>query len=143
MAPAVAACRTLCCCCSTVALEMHQGALLWPVPWRLYLLAERNAATASGCTHAVRCHSALCDLSSGPCLQNAVALLHCCGLVHTDLKMDNILMAQPAGQGRVGLKLADLGSCISVTGTDTTRVSFEMQTLPYRAPEVMALLGGG
>lgn len=52
-------------------------------------------------------------------------------------------MTQPAGQGRVGLKIADLGSCISVTGTDTTRVSFEMQTLPYRAPEVISLLGGG
>eukprot|EP00891_Asterochloris_glomerata_P003415 jgi/Astpho2/3415/gw1.00055.85.1_t len=57
--------------------------------------------------------------------------------------MDNILMTQPAGQGRVGLKIADLGSCISVTGTDTTRVSFEMQTLPYRAPEVVLAMPCG
>ena len=65
-----------------------------------------------------------------------MTLLHQQGLVHTDLKMDNIMMARPAHERCLQLKLADLGSCISVTGTDTTRITFEMQTLPYRAPEV-------
>ncbi|KAA6427815.1 MAG: dual specificity tyrosine-phosphorylation-regulated kinase 2-like [Trebouxia sp. A1-2] len=42
--------------------------------------------------------------------------------------------------GNVGVKLIDLGNCFSLTGTDTSRISFEMQTLPFRAPE--ALTGG-
>ena len=41
-----------------------------------------------------------------------------------------------ADSGKVGLKLIDLGNCFSVTGTDTSRISFEMQSLAFRAPEV-------
>lgn len=41
-----------------------------------------------------------------------------------------------AERSRVGVKLIDLGNCFSVTGTDTSRISFEMQSLPFRAPEV-------
>ena len=44
-----------------------------------------------------------------------------------------------AGSGGVGVKLIDLGNCFSVTGTDTSRISFEMQSLPFRAPEVCYL----
>lgn len=40
--------------------------------------------------------------------------------------------------GNVGVKLIDLGNCFSLTGTDTSRISFEMQTLPFRAPEVQS-----
>jgi len=40
--------------------------------------------------------------------------------------------------GNVGVKLIDLGNCFSPTGTDTSRISFEMQTLPFRAPEVQS-----
>ena len=42
-----------------------------------------------------------------------------------------------AGSGSVGVRLIDLGNCFSLTGTDTTRISFEMQTLSFRAPEVI------
>ena len=34
------------------------------------------------------------------------------------------------------VRIADLGSSFSVTGTDTRHVGFQAQTLPYRAPEV-------
>jgi len=33
------------------------------------------------------------------------------------------------------VKIADLGSCFAAAGVDTGRLSFEMQTLSYRAPE--------
>ena len=45
-------------------------------------------------------------------------------------------MATCAESGKVGLKLIDLGNCFSLAGTDTSRISFEMQSLPFRAPEV-------
>jgi hypothetical protein len=35
----------------------------------------------------------------------------------------------------VGVKLADFGSCFAAAGVDTARLSFELQTLSYRAPE--------
>ncbi len=41
-----------------------------------------------------------------------------------------------AESGSVGVRLIDLGNCFSLTGTDTSRISFEMQTLPFRSPEV-------
>lgn len=34
------------------------------------------------------------------------------------------------------MKLADFGSCFAAAGVDTGRLSFELQTLSYRAPEV-------
>jgi hypothetical protein len=41
-----------------------------------------------------------------------------------------------AGSGSVALRLADFGGCFSLTETDTQSVGCEVQTLPYRAPEV-------
>jgi hypothetical protein len=38
----------------------------------------------------------------------------------------------------VGVKLADFGSCFAGAGVDTARLSFELQTLSYRAPEASA-----
>ena len=49
---------------------------------------------------------------------------------------DPVEPAVVADSGGVGVKLIDLGNCFSVTGTDTSRISFEMQSLPFRAPEV-------
>ena len=49
-------------------------------------------------------------------------------------------MAAFAESGKVGLKLIDLGNCFSLAGTDTSRISFEMQSLPFRAPEVFTIL---
>ena len=36
------------------------------------------------------------------------------------------------------MKLADFGSCFAAAGVDTARLSFELQTLSYRAPEACA-----
>ena len=46
--------------------------------------------------------------------------------------------ALSGSSGSVGLRLIDLGNCFSLNGTDTSRISFEMQSLPFRAPEVGA-----
>ena len=118
--------------------------------------------------------------------------MHACGIVHADLKPDNVLMTRPtgallhscsvalmqrildsidawyilswhhqaaaalevharhrgcrqwlgcyhaAGGAGVGVKLADFGSCFAAAGVDTARLSFELQTLSYRAPEASA-----
>ena len=42
----------------------------------------------------------------------------------------------PAGSQSVALRLVDFGGCFSLTETDTQAVACEVQTLPYRAPEV-------
>ncbi|KAL0022819.1 hypothetical protein WJX79_002192 [Trebouxia sp. C0005] len=73
-------------------------------------------------------------------LLGCLALMHSKGVVHADIKPENILLTSPPESGNVGVKLIDLGNCFSLTGTDTSRISFEMQTLPFRAPE--ALTGG-
>lgn len=44
-----------------------------------------------------------------------------------------------ADVGPIRVKLIDMGNCFSISGTDASRVSFEMQTLPFRAPEVMPI----
>lgn len=40
----------------------------------------------------------------------------------------------------MGVKLADFGSCFAAAGVDTARLSFELQTLSYRAPEVSQVI---
>jgi len=42
----------------------------------------------------------------------------------------------PTGSGSVGVRLVDFGACFSLTETDTQAVGCEVQTLPWRAPEV-------
>ena len=39
----------------------------------------------------------------------------------------------------MALRLVDFGGCFSLTETDTQAVACEVQTLPYRAPEVSLL----
>lgn len=41
-----------------------------------------------------------------------------------------------AGSSSVGVRLVDFGACFSLTETDTQAVGCEVQTLPWRAPEV-------
>ena len=76
-----------------------------------------------------------------PRSQNAVAVMHAAGLVSADLKPENVLLRAPPAAQTPGscpeVALCDLGSAFSETETDTAKLSFEMQTLPYRAPEVI------
>lgn len=79
-------------------------------------------------------------------LQGTVAVLHSRGIINADLKLENVLLRrpQPADGGCPGsscpeVVIADFGSAFSVTETDTSRLAFEMQSLPYRAPEVIQL----
>ncbi|KAK9826879.1 hypothetical protein WJX81_003020 [Elliptochloris bilobata] len=79
-------------------------------------------------------------------LLGAVAALHARGVVHADLKPENLLLVAPLGDGSEGacpqVRLADFGSAFSVTATDTASLAFDVQTLPYRAPEVALGRGG-
>ncbi len=76
-----------------------------------------------------------------------MAVLHASGVVNADLKPDNVLLRQPHGVNPGAcpeVVISDFGSAFSETETDTMRLVYEMQTLPYRAPEVIhPLLGQG
>lgn len=67
-------------------------------------------------------------------LLSTVAFMHACGVVHADIKPDNILMAKPDYGMKVSL--VDFGGILSITETDLQQIVTEVQTLPYRAPEV-------
>ena len=98
----------------------------------------------AGISQGVHCHSASTgmhapDRRGVPHAQSAVAVMHAAGVVDADLKPENVLLRAPAGQAPGScpeVVLCDLGSAFSETETDTAKLSFEMQTLPYRAPEV-------
>lgn len=66
-------------------------------------------------------------------LLSTVAFMHTCGVVHADIKPDNILMVKPQG---MRVALVDFGGALSITETDLKQIVTEVQTLPYRAPEV-------
>ena len=71
-----------------------------------------------------------------------MAVMHAHGIVHADLKPENILSRRPAQEGSSHcpeVVITDFGSAFSTSETDTSRVACEMQTLPYRAPEVRHL----
>ncbi|GAB4818605.1 hypothetical protein N2152v2_005651 [Parachlorella kessleri] len=69
----------------------------------------------------------------------SLCFLHQQGVVHADLKPDNILFTSPHGSPGMGVRLVDFGGSFSLTETDTRRLLCEVQTLHYRAPE--AVLG--
>lgn len=72
-----------------------------------------------------------------------MAVLHSRGVVNSDLKPDNVLLRQPQDTSTGAcpeVVITDFGSAFSQTETDTSRLVFEMQTLPYRAPEVRRLV---
>jgi hypothetical protein len=48
-----------------------------------------------------------------------------------------------AGSSSLALRLTDFGAAFSLTETDTAAVGCEVQTLPYRAPEVWRGVWGG
>ena len=53
------------------------------------------------------------------------------GVIHCDLKPENILLIKNESNF---VKLIDFGSAMFITDTD---IHCEMQTLPYRAPEII------
>lgn len=71
-------------------------------------------------------------------VQGTVAVLHAHGVVHADLKPENILSRKTIQEDTAcpEVVVTDFGSAFSVSETDTAKVAFEVQTLPYRAPEV-------
>lgn len=48
-------------------------------------------------------------------LVQAVQQVHACGLVHRDLKLENVLLTSPKNQKRARVKVADFGLCAEVT----------------------------
>jgi len=65
-----------------------------------------------------------------------VAFLHLHGVVHADIKPDNLLLREPAGSPSLAISVVDFGGAFSTTETDMNTLLAELQTLPYRAPEV-------
>ena len=72
-------------------------------------------------------------------LQGSMAVVHAHGVVHADLKPENVLLREPLREGSSAcpeVVITDFGSAFSMSETDTAKLAMEMQTLPYRAPEV-------
>lgn len=69
-----------------------------------------------------------------------LSILHACGVVHGDLKHENVLIFHnrydvPEGQLYTA-KLSDFGGVVTDLGSDTERHTLPMGTIPYNAPEM-------
>ncbi|PHH63668.1 hypothetical protein CDD81_5649 [Ophiocordyceps australis] len=78
-------------------------------------------------------------------VSRGLSILHACGIVHGDLKHENVLVfvnryAQPAGQPYTA-KVADFGGTVLQTTRDTSS-AVPMLTFPYEAPEIDERLTG-
>ena len=67
-------------------------------------------------------------------LLDALAAVHAAGLVHRDLKPDNVLL-EATGRGRPWLRLRDFGVAAPVDDVRLTRVPGAVGTDGYRSPE--------
>ncbi|KAA6368700.1 MAG: hypothetical protein EZS28_035773, partial [Streblomastix strix] len=59
---------------------------------------------------------------------------HESGLVHRDIKCDNILLHSPSGSGRVYAKISDFG--FAKKEDSTNQKTYLAGTLPYMAPDL-------
>ena len=67
-------------------------------------------------------------------LMTALLFLQQQGIIHGDLKPQNVLLMRAEA---LSLKLIDFGNCLDVNDLGVDSEPFEMQTLFYRAPEIL------
>jgi serine/threonine protein kinase len=70
-------------------------------------------------------------------LAKGVAALHRAGIVHRDIKPDNVILEQEEDRAQPGLKLVDLGVA-RVAGMDEFALEHAPGTPSYMAPELFA-----
>lgn len=63
--------------------------------------------------------------------------LHTLGFIHADLKPDNIMYVSSLSGTRAKVKIIDLGNAAAKLDTHLYHDDFEIQSLGYRAPEVL------
>eukprot|EP00887_Chlorella_sp_A99_P001084 scaffold14.g1084.t1 len=90
-----------------------RGKRLWQrlYPRLLDFIADSAALPPPACLRALRKLAAQ--------LLGTLAHAHGAGVVHADLKPDNVLLLHPPGSPSMAIRLADFGSAFSVTETDT------------------------
>jgi serine/threonine protein kinase len=74
-------------------------------------------------------------------LARGVAALHRAGIVHRDIKPDNVILECETAQGQPGLKLVDLGVA-RVAGMDDFALEHAPGTPSYMAPELFSGAAG-
>ncbi|KAA6353574.1 MAG: putative serine/threonine-protein kinase H1, partial [Streblomastix strix] len=65
-----------------------------------------------------------------------IRVIHAAGLIHRDIKCDNILLHSPPGSGRVYAKIADFGLAKKENLNNDKEKIYTAGTLPYQAPEM-------
>ncbi|KAA6396938.1 MAG: hypothetical protein EZS28_007534 [Streblomastix strix] len=63
-----------------------------------------------------------------------MCVFHSAGLIHRDIKCDNILLHSPPGSGRVYAKISDFG--FAKKADSTNKQTYLAGTIPFMAPEL-------
>ncbi|KAA6400308.1 MAG: putative AGC family protein kinase [Streblomastix strix] len=75
-------------------------------------------------------------------LLEGLSLMHEKGLIHRDLKAENIMLHNPLGSGRVQLKITDFGLVkVQKNAQQSTHMTVA-GTVPYMPPELLGSVGG-